>query len=60
VSSCIPELQLADECLYRDSSRKNELTGLLKTQAGLKSTLEQLEWDWLEASEALEEKLGKT
>jgi len=54
------ELQLNDENIYRDSSRKNELTGLLKTQAGHKASLEQLEWDWLEASEALEEKLGNS
>ena len=53
------EQQLADENLYRDSSRKNELTGLVKTQAGHKAMLERLEWDWLEASEALEEKHGK-
>lgn len=54
------ELNLADESLYRDASRKSELTGLLKTQAGHRIALEQLEWDWLEASEALEEKTGKS
>ena len=53
------ELHLADEGLYRDGTRKSELTGLLKTQAGHKVALEQLEWDWLEASEALEQKTGK-
>jgi ATP-binding cassette subfamily F protein 3 len=54
------ELQLADESLYRDGSRKGELTGLLKTQAGQKAALQQLEWDWLEASEALEEKSAES
>ena len=48
------EQQLADENLYRDGSRKTELTGLVKTQAGQKAMLEKLEWDWLEASEEFE------
>jgi ATP-binding cassette subfamily F protein 3 len=50
------ELQLTDENLYRDGARKNELTGLIRAQAGQRAALEQLEWDWLAASEALEEK----
>jgi len=54
------EQRLTDESLYRDGSRKNELTSLVKTQAGHKASLEKLEWDWLEASEALEEKLNTT
>ncbi len=54
------EQQLADENLYRDGSRKNELTGLVKAQAGQKAMLEKLEWDWLEASEALEQRLNTT
>ncbi len=46
---------LTDETLYTDSSRQEEMTGLLQQQAGLKSSLETFEWEWLEASEKLEE-----
>ena len=45
---------LHDESLYTDVSRKEEMTTLLQQQAGLKSSLETLEWEWLEASEKLE------
>ena len=45
---------LSDESLYTDASRKAEMTGLLRQQADLKSSLETLEWEWLEASEKLE------
>ena len=45
---------LVDESLYTDASRKEEMTRLLQQQAGLKSSLETLEWEWLEASEKLE------
>ena len=45
---------LADESLYTDANRKNELTQLVKDQAAVKVTIETLEWDWLEASEELE------
>jgi len=48
------EQQLADETLYTDAARKEEMTRLLVRQAGLKSSLETLEWEWLEASEQLE------
>ena len=48
------EKRLADETLYTDPDRKTELTGLVKEQASLKSEIDTLEWDWLEASEALE------
>jgi ATP-binding cassette, subfamily F, member 3 len=48
------EARLADPALYSDAARKNEMTDLLREQAGLKSTLEALEWEWLEASDALE------
>jgi ATP-binding cassette subfamily F protein 3 len=48
------ETCLHDETLYTDASRKQEMTGLLQKKAELKSTLEDLEWQWLEASEALE------
>ncbi len=30
------------------------MTGMLRQQADLKSSLETLEWEWLEASEKLE------
>jgi ATP-binding cassette subfamily F protein 3 len=45
---------LVDESLYTDASRKEEMTRLLQQQAVLKSSLETLEWEWLEASEKLE------
>ena len=49
------ELGLQDEELYTDASRKAEMTSMLQSQAGLKSSLETLEWEWLEASEKLEQ-----
>ena len=49
------EQQLADESLYADPNRKDELTKLIKEQAAVKATIEQLEWEWLEASEELEQ-----
>ncbi len=49
------ESSLRDETLYTDASRKAEMTELLQHQAELKSSLETLEWDWLEASEKLDE-----
>ncbi len=45
---------LADETLYTDAERKDELKKLVKDQAAVKSEIEALEWDWLEASEELE------
>jgi ATP-binding cassette subfamily F protein 3 len=48
------EKTLVDESLYTDSDRQEEMTALLQRQAGLKSSLENLEWEWLEASEKLE------
>lgn len=48
------EKKLADETLYTDPSRQDELTGFVRALAETKSTVEQLEWDWLEASETLE------
>jgi ATP-binding cassette subfamily F protein 3 len=46
--------RLADESLYSDTNRKDELTQLVKDQAAVKAAIEALEWDWLEASEELE------
>ena len=48
------ELSLADEAIYTDPARKAELTELVKNQSSLKSSLDNLEWDWMEASEAVE------
>jgi ATP-binding cassette subfamily F protein 3 len=54
------ESKLADAALYSDAARKDELTGLIQEQARLKSAIAMLEWQWLEASEALEQaKSGK-
>jgi len=47
--------QLADEGIYTDPDRKAELTQLVRDQADRKSELETLEWNWLEASEELEQ-----
>jgi ATP-binding cassette subfamily F protein 3 len=49
------ELKLADTTLYSEPSRKDELTSIIRDQADLKSVIETQEWDWLAASEALEE-----
>ncbi len=47
--------RLADGTLYTDAGRQSELRQLVKAQTDLKATIEQLEWQWLEASEALEQ-----
>jgi ATP-binding cassette subfamily F protein 3 len=48
------EKRLADATLYTDPGRKEELTGLIRQQGSIKTAMESLEWEWLEASEALE------
>ena len=48
------EGRLADESIYSDPSRKDELTQLVQDQVAAKSTIESLEREWLEASEELE------
>jgi len=48
------ETSLADESIYQDANRNEEITGLVQAQAEAKSALESLEWQWLEASEKLE------
>ena len=48
------EKTLADESIYADSERNAELTNLVKSQASLKSAIDTLEWEWMEASEAVE------
>ncbi|MCK0715016.1 ABC-F family ATP-binding cassette domain-containing protein [Chromohalobacter sarecensis] len=50
------EAALADEGLYQDSARKDELTDLLGRQGDTQSRLEKLEQRWLEAEEAIEER----
>jgi ATP-binding cassette subfamily F protein 3 len=46
--------ELADETLYADEDRKDELAETIQKQGELKSSIDALEWDWMEASEALE------
>ena len=48
------DLRLADETIYSDPDRKDELSKLLQDQATVKSEIEALEWNWLDASEILE------
>jgi len=46
--------QLADEKLYTDADRTGELADLVRQQSDLKAEIEALEWNWMEASEAVE------
>ena len=48
------EARLADEALYADPDHKDELTRLVRDQGEVKSTIDALEWEWLEASEVPE------
>jgi ATP-binding cassette subfamily F protein 3 len=49
------DARLADESIYVDASRKDELSQLVQDQAEAKLAIESLEWNWLEASEKLEQ-----
>ncbi len=49
------ERRLADESIYTDSTQTAALTQLVQDQAALKSSIETLEYEWLDASEALEQ-----
>jgi ATP-binding cassette subfamily F protein 3 len=49
------EASLADESIYTEPGRKDELTGLVQEQGEVRSAIESLEWEWLEASEELEQ-----
>ena len=49
------EARLADESIYSDPGRKDELKQVMQDQAEVRSTVESLEWEWLEASEKLEQ-----
>lgn len=48
------EVELADEGLYADPDRANEVATLMRAQSELRESIDVLEWDWLTASEALE------
>jgi ATP-binding cassette subfamily F protein 3 len=48
------DARLADEAIYANSERQDELTQLVQDQAELKLDIDRLEWNWLEASEKLE------
>ncbi len=49
------EERLADESIYTDPGRQEEMTQLVQEQAAAKTAVESLEWEWLEASEELEQ-----
>ena len=49
------EASLADEAIYANPDRQDELTQLVREQAAMKAVIESLEWEWLEASEQLEQ-----
>ena len=49
------EERLADESMYAEPDRKDELTRLLRDQAAVRSKIESLEEAWLDASETLEQ-----
>jgi ATP-binding cassette subfamily F protein 3 len=46
--------RLADESIYTDADRKTELSDLVREQASIQTAVDDLEWKWMEASEALE------
>jgi ATP-binding cassette subfamily F protein 3 len=48
------EKKLAEEALYTDPGRKEELTEMIRQQAAVRAGIESLEWEWLEASEAVD------
>jgi ATP-binding cassette subfamily F protein 3 len=49
------DAKLSDESLYTDPGRRNELSELGQERAAHRARIDSLEWDWLEASEALEQ-----
>ena len=48
------EKTLADESIYSDQGRKDELRQAIRSQSSAKAEIDDLEWQWLEASEKLE------
>jgi ATP-binding cassette subfamily F protein 3 len=60
LSECRADLEridqrLNEETLYSDPARRDELRDLSRQRAQRQERIETLEWDWLEASEALEQ-----
>ena len=49
------DTRLADESLYTDTDRKDDVARLVREQGEARAAIEALEWDWLEASEKLEQ-----
>ena len=49
------EACLADESMYTEPNRKDELSRLVQEQGAIKTDIESLEWEWLQASEELEQ-----
>ena len=49
------ETRLADESLYTEHDRQDELSEVVQEQAATKAAIEALEWEWLEATEKLEQ-----
>ena len=47
--------RLTDESIYTDPSRKDEVAQLVQDQGTARSAIESLEWEWLDASEKLEQ-----
>ena len=47
--------RLADDSIYTDPGRMDDLAQLVEDQAKARSTIESLEWEWLEASERVEQ-----
>jgi len=48
------EGKLTDEAIYADAERADEVAGVVRRQGELKLAIETLEWEWMEASEAVE------
>jgi len=48
------ESSLTDQAIYADAERQGEVAGLIKQQGELKTAIHTLEWEWMQASEAVE------
>ena len=46
--------KLMDETLYSDPGRVEEASELSRQRSAARERIQELEWEWLEASEALE------
>ena len=49
------DTRLTDESIYTDPDRKDEVAQLVREQREARVAIETLEWEWLEASEKLEQ-----